>query len=794
MKILLVEDDELVVQDLVKALKDQNFVVDVAVDGQEGWELGTAFSYDLVLLDVMLPHLDGITLCRRLRAQGLSMPILLLTAQDTNAQKVMGLDAGADDYVTKPFNVQELLARIRALLRRHHTELPPLLCWENLCLDPSTCEVTIELAQSSRRSNLRRNFEPISGKARNSQPRAAIHLTPKEYGLLELFLRNPHRVYSRSAILDHLWTFEASPGEETVTAHIKGLRQKLKVAGIVDDPIETVYGIGYRLKPKPQKEKGSPPNAIVVQSQSRTASKEHSLETEQQTQAEVSAIWERVKDKFSNRVAVIEQATTALLKARLGEELRHRAQQEAHKLAGSLGMFDLDEGSRLAREMERLFQVQDPLNNEQRLQLSELVMALREELKRTAIRLSEPEEQQPLLLIVSSDSFEELVIEARVKRMRTKVFDPSVAREAVDVHPDVVLLDLRAEGKLANRLDSEQLMLLRELQACTPPVPVLVLGANNLLDRVQVARLGGRRFLEPMPVAQVLEAVNNVLQQTDHQTARVMVVDDDPQVLLALRNLLQPWGIKLTTLNNPLQFWEILEATAPDLLILDIEMPQMSGLDLCQVVRNEPRWANLPVLFLTAHADPQTMQQVFAVGADDYVSKPIVGPELVTRILNRLERSRLHQNRTQIDPLTGVANYRSSTQELARFLDMAQRYGQPLCLAVLHLDRLGQINEQHGHAIANQVLAQFGKLLRQTFQSEDLVARWGGAEFVVGMYAMTRQDGKQRLADVQDKLQLEAVGQPSLQVSFSAGVVQYPQDGATLSALYQVAKERLTPL
>ena len=785
MKILLVEDDQSVVQGLVKALKDQNFVVDVAVDGQEGWELGTTFSYDLILLDVILPHLDGVTLCRRLRAQGLSMPILLLTAQVSNAQKVMGLDAGADDYVTKPFNLQELLARIRALLRRHHAKLPPLLSWENLCLDPSTCEVTIQ---------------PVSSQARASQPRTsirqAIHLTPKEYGLLELFLRNPHRVYSRSAILDHLWTFEASPGEETVTAHIKGLRQKLKVAGIVDDPIETVYGIGYRLKPKSQQEKGSPPNASVVQSQSRTASKQHSLETEQQTQAEVSAIWERVKAKFSNRVAVIEQATTALLKARLSEELRHRAQQEAHKLAGSLGMFDLDEGSRLAREIERLFQVQDPLNNEQMLQLSKLVIALREELKRTAIRLAEPEEQQPLLLIVSTDSFvQELVIEASVRGMRTNVLSScAIAKEWVaDAHPDVVLLDLRgAEGESANRLDSEQLALLTELKACTPPVPVLVFGTNNLLDRVQVARLGGRRFLEPMPAAQMLEAIDNVLQQTCHQTARVMVVDDDPQVLLALRNLLQPWGIKLTTLGNPLQFWEILEATAPDLLVLDVEMPQMSGLDLCQVVRNEPRWANLPVLFLTAHADPQTMQQVFAVGADDYVNKPIVGPELITRILNRLERSRLDQNRTQIDPLTGVANYRSSAQELARFLDMARRYRQPVCFAVLHLERLEQINEQHGHAIANQVLAQFGRLLRQTFQSEDFVARWGGAEFVVGMYAMTRQDGRQRLADVQDKLQSKAVAQLPVQVTFRAGVVQYPQDGATLTALYQSAKQLLS--
>lgn len=221
MKILVVEDDELISQSLVKTLIDQHYTVDVAFDGEAGWELASACSYDLIVLDVILPKLDGISLCRRIRHHGNKTLILLLTAQDSSTNKIIGLDAGADDYVTKPFDLQEFAARIRALLRRGSTVLTPQLQWENLQLDPNVCEVTY-------------NGE-------------LIRLTPKEYRLLELFLRNPQRVYSSGAIIDHLWSLEETPGEDTVRAHLKGLRQKLKAAG-VNDPIETVYGIGYRLK------------------------------------------------------------------------------------------------------------------------------------------------------------------------------------------------------------------------------------------------------------------------------------------------------------------------------------------------------------------------------------------------------------------------------------------------------------------------------------------------------------------------------------------------------------------
>ncbi|NER27654.1 MAG: response regulator [Symploca sp. SIO1C4] len=761
MRILLVEDDELVVQALVKTLRNQNYIIDVAADGQAGLELLKSLIYDLIVLDVMLPKLDGITLCQQLRSQGLRTPVLLLTAQNSSTDKVTGLDAGADDYLTKPFDPQELSARIRALLRRNASALPPVLEWGSLRLDPSTCEVT-----------------------HDSQ---VLRLTPKEYGLLELFLRNCHRVFSRSAILDHLWSFQETPGEETVTAHIKGLRRKLKSAGVTEDPIETVYGIGYRLKQtKPQQ----------LKSHKKTSKRlsHPSPEVERQAVAKITGVWERVKEKFSKRVAVLEQATTAMLKDNLGDELRQQAEQSAHKLAGSLGMFDFDEGSRLAKEMESLFQASNSLNPEQMEQLSQLVVALRRELEQaTAIERNQflSAEEQPLVLIVQQELplAQEWVREAHTRKMRGRIAtSPTIARDQIlQERPDVVLLDLSSAVNVEAGLS-----LISELNTFTPPVPILVLTAeDSSIDRAKIARLGGRGFLKkPVSSQQVWGSLTQALQKSQTAQARVMVVDDDPQILMALRNLLNPWGMKLHTLDNPLKFWETIEAASPDLLILDVEMPYHSGIELCQAVRNNRFWAGLPVLFLTAHTDVETMKQVFAVGADDFVSKPIVGPELVTRILNRLERSRLLRNLTRTDALTGVANYRYSSQELNQLLAKAQYQSQPLCFALLKLDCLKQINLQYGHALGEQVLSRFGELLRQSFHSEDVIARWGGSEFVVGMYGMNHSEGKQRLSELLNILRQEQFRTPNhrqVQVVFSAGIVEYPRDGEDLQTLYQAA-------
>jgi DNA-binding response OmpR family regulator len=238
MKLLLVEDNRQLAEQLADTLSEHHYVVDVARDGEEGWELAQLVPYDLLMLDVSLPRLDGVSLCRRLRSRGSQTPILMLTAHDSCADKVMGLDAGADDYLAKPILLNELTARLRALLRRNVRELTPILAKGKLQLDPVAMQVTYD--------------------------GAPVKLSPKEYLLLELFLRNSQRIYSRKAIMDQLWGLDADlPGEDTVKAHIKGLRNRLKLFG-VQDLIQSVYGVGYRLNPDYKDQVASDDRAIAL--------------------------------------------------------------------------------------------------------------------------------------------------------------------------------------------------------------------------------------------------------------------------------------------------------------------------------------------------------------------------------------------------------------------------------------------------------------------------------------------------------------------------------------------------
>jgi DNA-binding response OmpR family regulator len=221
MRILVVEDDRQLAEMLTEALSG-HYAVDTVHDGLTAQDWVNAYTYDLILLDVTLPKLDGIRFCQQLRQSQCALPVLMLTARDTIADKITGLDAGADDYVVKPFNLQELLARVRALLRRGGMAQPGGLSWGQLTLHASTHDVDY-----------------------NHQ---AIQLTPKEFALLELLISSGRRVLSRTGIIDCVWAAEYAPTEETVKSHIKSLRQKLRLAGAPEDFIETVHGLGYRLQ------------------------------------------------------------------------------------------------------------------------------------------------------------------------------------------------------------------------------------------------------------------------------------------------------------------------------------------------------------------------------------------------------------------------------------------------------------------------------------------------------------------------------------------------------------------
>lgn len=222
-RILIIEDDEGILRVLRRALTYEGYQVETALEGEAGLAQARDWRPDLVILDLMLPGMDGLEVTQRLRTEG-NIPILMLTAKDNITDRVQGLDAGADDYMTKPFDLDELLARVRALLRRTQLERAPILTFNDLTLDTSTRLAT-----------------------RRSRP---IALTAKEYDLLELFMRHPRQVMTREMIFDRVWGYDFGGESNVLDVYIRYLRQKLENEGETR-LIHTVRGVGYVMRENP---------------------------------------------------------------------------------------------------------------------------------------------------------------------------------------------------------------------------------------------------------------------------------------------------------------------------------------------------------------------------------------------------------------------------------------------------------------------------------------------------------------------------------------------------------------
>lgn len=613
MKALLIEDDRAIGDILADALTDYHWVVERALDGETGLALSQSQEYDLILLDIGLPKVDGITVCKQLRSQRCETPILLLTGQNSAEAQIAGLDAGADDYVTKPFNLDIVLARVRAVVRKGKSTAP-LVTWKNIQLDPARGEVQC-----------------------NDK---VINLRAKEFGLLELFLLNPKRIFSRRAILDHLWDFAHSSGEETVSTHVKCVRQKLKAAG-APDPIETVHGLGYRLR--------SPQVDSALPSQTEKAPLTNGLtssRSRQKAQAVTSKVWHQFKTQYAEQIETLINT----LKPGLTATQQQECKDLAHKLVGSMGMFGLLEASQRARDLEQLMRT-PALAPDQIEQAIQWVEFLKQAIAQAQVIL--PPKLQPLpnqqtdsnssaqVLIVDDDLWlaDCLRIEAIAWQLQVEIAtDLTVARQMIAQNPpSMILLDLGFPG------EESGLTLMHELKQRSPEIPVVIFTAKeDLRDRVEAARLGVSAFLQkPLPAHEILKTVTNVLNRKSDppQKDRLLIVDDDPEFLNALSQRLAVQGLQVTTTAKPQEFWQVLSACNPNMLILDLEMPEFNGVELCQVVRADPRWQYLKVLFLSAHTETDVIAQAYAAGADDYISKTTPVNDLVARILYRVGHS-----------------------------------------------------------------------------------------------------------------------------------------------------------
>lgn len=661
MKILLVEDDKIFADQLSAELINQNYMVEAVSEADHGWDYALSTNYDLIVLDVNLPDLDGISLCQKLREAQYKGAILLLTANNDSEYKVRGLDAGADDYVVKPCTSDELCARIRALLRRPRELTATVLTWGALQLDPSICKVFYS------------NRE--------------IYLSPKEYSLLELFLRNPQRIFSSGVLLERLWSFEETPGEETVRAHIKRLRRKLKQGG-ADQVIENIYGMGYRLTPPPEAESDptrhgaeppAPAKSLSPANEDPAIAPQALTSPQSAARKAALATLPIFRPILLERLAVLDQFLHALVTNTWSVQQQIQAWQAAHKLVGSLGMFGLTDGSRISQNietslgmqqgaeamppdlpslrtwMEQLHQVLDPIlvlppaefeSAPPPTTLSSSGQppsvpgsALKGDLSAPTHRenpLAQPTLKHVLVLSENLHWVEALgaIAQAPLQILSTANL-PEISQRLAQ-KTDLMILDMAAFKALP-----QCMAFLKQLMALAPQLPIIVrVSPDTFQVRLEIARSGCECTCLPptMPPQELWRCAIEWYQKHAISQLRILLVDDDPIILEGVKNQLTAVGLQVMTLQDPQQFWDTLHLAQPDLLLLDFEMPAINGIELCRILRADRTWQHLPILFLSGKRDPELAQKIYHAGADDFITKPVTELELLTRIINRIHR------------------------------------------------------------------------------------------------------------------------------------------------------------
>ena len=514
-----------------------------------------------------------------------------------------------------------------------------------------------------------------------------------------------------------------------------------------------------------------------------------------QPPAGFATVWDHFRDPTLKRVDVIEDAVIALLEGRLTPDQRRQAAREAGKLAGSAGTFGFPRSSQIAQEIERRLSTESP-GQQDAVFISEQLLALRTDLEGSPQALSSGTEafvegSSPLLLLVEVDETiaERIVADGEARGLR--IF----STRSVDSARGMLLMEQVSAvlvGFGASSNVEEVLGFIAELSARDPPIPSMVItDRHGFDDRLEVARRGARKFVDnTTPARAIVDAAMIILRAMRGASATILAVDDNAQILTILTTVLNRRGMKVVTLEDSRRFWDVLEEVNPDLVILDLEMPHIDGLDLCRVMRNDRHWSQLPVLFLTGHGDPANFQKAFAAGGDDIVIKPFQGFELVTRIENRLQRARIEREIADTDELTGLANRQRATETIARFLRLARRKSDPYCLAVLEIDRFSRLSDKYGRSAVDAVVSSFALLLTKSFRAEDVIGRWSGGEFTIGLYGSTKDQAAIKLARICGVLQQEKflgdAGGP-FHTSASAGVAEYLVDGASVEELRKAA-------
>jgi diguanylate cyclase (GGDEF)-like protein len=506
------------------------------------------------------------------------------------------------------------------------------------------------------------------------------------------------------------------------------------------------------------------------------------------------------------RIEILERAARALDSGSLSKMMARSGVFEASKLKDFLMPLDHFEAAELCVRLESMFNNlngggDSAMQTVQRLRdlCSQPPGANESEqpgMRALPASPNGPRSEPYLFLIDGDDLLMERLRDEAIARgfIVSGALDLQSAMEGMNEgRPDVVVVDLVVAQHW------EEMVGFFQYLHGPPAIPCIVLTSNGSQEaRLAAGRMHVNRFLtKPQTPVQVMKQVELELGLATPIHTRVLAVDDDQVALTAIAGILEAHGFEVTTVYDPMRFWETLEGVQPDLVLMDVDMPNASGLELTRMVRADPRWNNLPIVFLTAVGEPELPEQLFQAGADDFTAKPMTAENLVARIRNRLDRVRAARLTGATDALTGLPGRVAAVDRLKELLVRASRKQRPVSVAVLNVDAFKDINSATDFESGDAILQRLARVLESSLHPDTLIARWVGDEFILGFYDQTREDASRVVSTLLETVRRETfgtIGGVPLHVSFSAGVAEYPTDGDSATELYRAAEMAVAEL
>jgi DNA-binding response OmpR family regulator len=494
----------------------------------------------------------------------------------------------------------------------------------------------------------------------------------------------------------------------------------------------------------------------------------------------VAALWQRYRPTVDQRLAVLEDVGRLVLEGPLPEIRREEAEMAAHQLAGKLGIYGFPRGSELALRLEGM--LSEKGGEISARDYADVALSLRSvlegkpnaeaptgQLSRNVLVLDAP--GQPLTIPVKDRDYE----------LQRAQHPGQAQRLLSQSRPIAILVHLGVEQEHDQRLG-----FLREASQRHPDLPLVAfVSADSLFSRVEALRHGAQRIFEPDMSPQQLGAlISSIISSQAKKVPRVLIVDDDPDLAEFIEFTLHHAGMITEHIASPATLLETLHRFSPDALLVDHELPVMSGLEICRLLRGIPRWQTLSLILVTGSAQRDMMIRALEAGADDFVAKPFQGNELVARINNRLERSRQLAELAATDPVTGLGTWVRGGPRIRGFMYLARRLSRPLSVVAVEIDAPDQGTAADVGG-GDRLLARLAQLMQGQLRGEDTVCRYEGERLLLGLFGMRRGDCVGRMSSLASRFQQETGA------TFCSGITVFPQDAESLEGLVHAASRQL---